>query len=268
MIKKIIGISLFVFAAMMASPSESQAQYIGTSPFIRYSNNIFVNSNMHQFFQKRWQIARLRAAGKHQVADAMEGRRTNNGQVSSQSVPPAENVLRRVPLGQTSFKPVAKSVMPDELTKNLEGASAEDIANAKQLFNELLKSYDELLVSNKETRLKNNVAGAAAFALLTSRYVLTGSELSEKQSEALLQDINALLASADKFKNLPARERQRMFETFAIMGGLVMMYHHEGTQEGDKEKIAQGKDLAKSIFSQFFDVPVNEIQFTDEGVQF
>lgn len=268
MSKKIIGIFVFIFTAMIASPFEARAQYGGTSPFIRYSSNIFVNSNMHLFFQKRWQIAHLRAAGKHEVADALEGRRTNPGQASGQSAPTAENILRRVPLSQTSFKPAGKFIMPDELTGNLAGASADETATAQMLFTELLKSYDEMLVRNKEDRLRNNVAGAAAFALLVSRFILTGEELTHKQSEALLQDINALLVSSDKFRILSARDRQAMYETFAIIGGLALTYHEQEAKEGDSQKIGEGAELAKFIFSQFFGMPVDQVRFTDDGVRF
>ncbi len=268
MIKKIIGIYTLIFATIVFSATEAKAQYVGTSPFMTYSNNIFVNSNMHLFFQKRWRIASLRAAGKHQLADAMEGRVTSGGQKQS-GAPSAEPGLRRVPLARTSFKPTGKTIVPDELTDDLQDISAEEKAAVRELFSELLKNYDQMLTENKETRLRNNVAGAAVFALLVSHSVLTnGSELSEKQTESLLQDINALLASADSFKKLSAREQQKMYETFAVFGGLTLMFYRQGEEEGDREKIAQGQDLAKFIISQFFDQPIDEISFTDEGVRF
>jgi hypothetical protein len=149
-------------------------------------------------------------------------------------------------------------------------AKAEDKQTFIKVSRELLKNYEEMLVANKETRVKNNVAGAATFALVMSRSILLNGErdLSEKQSEALLQDINALLASSEIFKKLPDVDKQKMYETFVITGGLATMLYREGTEKGDAETTAKGKDLAKAILSQFFNRSLNEIQFTEEGVQF
>jgi hypothetical protein len=271
--KKNLNLFAFIFTifCFLAVPNETKAQYIGTSPYIKYSNNIFVNSNMHLFFQKRWQIARLRAAGKHEVADALEGRRTNKGQPVNNSAPAAsgDNSLRRVPLSQTSFKSNKETIMPFVLGAETLEAGKEEREFLVKAAVELLKNYEQMLAEQKETRLRNNVAGAAAFAILMSRSILTdGSELGEAQSEAVLQDINALLASSDNFKKLPDLDKQKMYETFVITTGLAAMFYQQGKEENDAEKIEQGRDLAKTILAQFFDRPIDEIRFTEQGVEF
>jgi hypothetical protein len=135
-------------------------------------------------------------------------------------------------------------------------------------MDELLKNYDQMLVEQKETRLKNNVAGAATFAILMCRSILIGNELAEKQAEGLLQDINSLLASSDKFKKQNDIQKQQMYEAFIITTGLATMLYQQGKDENNVEKMAQGKDLAKTVLSQFFDRPLDEIEFTNDGVQF
>lgn len=261
--KRTFTLIAFIFALLTLSQSASaQFQY-------NYSSNIWLNSDLNQMFQKRWTIARTRAEGRTQLADAMEGRRsTGSSGVSTQNAP-AENILRRVPLSQTSFKSNPIPVMPNLLGAKFVDQKPEDLQTLVNTFSELLKNYDAMLVSSKQTHLRNNVAGAATFALLMSRSVLTGQpELSDKQSDAILQDINALLASSDKFKSLPAIEKQKIYETFIITAGLAAMLNDEGQQNGNTETVTQGKDLAKTILSLFFDRPLSEIHFTDDGVNF
>ncbi|MDQ3799569.1 MAG: hypothetical protein M3384_08970 [Acidobacteriota bacterium] len=269
--KKTIYLFAFIFTVLSfaAAPEKASAQYN-----YNYSSNIWVNSNMNLLFQKRWETARIRAAGKTQLADAMEGRRSagngNQTTTQQQQSAPAENILRRAPLSETSFKSNPATIMPAILGASVTGGKAEDSRTLIKVSRELLKNYDEMLATNQETRLKNNVAGAAAFALVMSRSVLLDGQrdLSEKQSEALLQDINALLASSDDFKKMPDADRQKMYETFVITGGLAAMLYREGTEKNDAETIAKGKELAKAVLSQFFRRSLNEINFTEEGVQF
>ena len=167
------------------------AQAAGAQYKYNYSSNIWVNSGMNLLFQKRWANARIRAAGKTELADALEGRRSNHGQKGNDrkgaariASPLAEDVLRRVPLSLTSFKATSVKIMPLVLAAKLVDSKTEESRPFLKASTELLENYEEMLVSNKETRLKNNVAGAAAFALVMSRSVLTDGkkELSEKQS--------------------------------------------------------------------------------------
>ncbi|HEX8250661.1 MAG TPA: DUF6683 family protein [Pyrinomonadaceae bacterium] len=264
--KKITYLFAFIFTVLSfaAAAQSASAQY---NYNYSGSSNIWVNSNMNLLFQKRWEAARIRAAGKTQLADAMEGRRSGGG---NQTSAPAENILRRAPLTETSFKSNPAPMMPAVFGASLVDAKPEDNQTLIKVSRELLKNYEEMLVTNKETRLKNNVAGAATFALATSRSILYDgrSELSEKQTEALLQDVNALLASSDGFKKMADADKQKMYETFVITGGLAMMLYREGTEKGDAEIAAKGKDLAKTILSQFFRRSLNEINFTEDGVQF
>lgn len=249
---------------ILVSAQAAHAQYN-----YNYSSNIWVNSGMNLLFQKRWETARMRAAGKNELADAMEGRRAGGAQAAAQNAP-AENPLLRAPLSATAFRPTPSRVMPPILAAALADQKGEDFKVLSRVFGELLDNYDGMLAANGETRLKNNVAGAAAFALIMSRSVLTDgkSDLGERQSEALLQEINALLASSDDFKNLDAVKKQKMYETFVITAGLSAMLYQEGVRDGNAETAAKGKELARTILSQFFDRPLEEVRFTEEGVGF
>ncbi|HEY8559861.1 MAG TPA: DUF6683 family protein [Pyrinomonadaceae bacterium] len=250
---------IFTFTIVLTFTETTRAQYQ-----YNYSSNMWVNSGMNLLFQKRWATARIRAAGKTQLADALEGR-TASGR---QTVAPSENVLRRVPLTQTSFKANPSPIMPSVLAANFAEGGDAAVRQFVKVSGELLKNYEQMLITNRETRLKNNVAGAATFALMMSRSVLTGKDLTEKQAEAVLQDINSLLASSENFRQLPDDEKQKMYEVFVITSGLAAMLHQQGIEENNAEKSAQGKDLAKTILSQFFDRPLDEIEFTEQGVQF
>lgn len=265
--KKILNLFalLLIGFCLLSAPEAAQAQFN-----YNYSSNIWVNSGMNQIFQKRWTVARMRDAGKNELADAMEGRKTNNGQqVGNQKASSAENVLRRVPLSQTSFKASPVKIMPLVLVAATFDAPKEQRDILVEASKEILNNYEQMLIEQKETRLKNNVAGAAAFAIIMSRSILTeGGNLSEAQSEAVLQDINALLASSGKFRQMPDIEKQKLYETLIITTGFAAMFYEQGKDENNAEKVKQGKDLAKTILSQFFDRPIDEIRFTEQGVEF
>jgi hypothetical protein len=160
--------------------------------------------------------------------------------------------------------------MPAIFGASIGDGKQEESLTLIKVSRELLKNYEEMPVAGNETRIKNNVAGAATFALVTSRSILTEgrNELTEKQAEAVLQDINALLASSDNFRKMTDADKQKMYETFVITGGLARMLYREGTEKGDAAIVAKGRDLAKTIMSQFFSRSLNEINFTEEGVQF
>lgn len=67
----LIILAIFCFWMTEGLVRPTSAQFF---PYGQYSNNRFVNSNLNLFFQKRWQVHRLRAQGNHQVVDALEGR--------------------------------------------------------------------------------------------------------------------------------------------------------------------------------------------------
>ena len=46
------------------------------------------------------------------------------------------------------------------------------------------------------------------------------------------------------------------------------MLSQQGQEKGDEKMVEQGKDLARNILSQFFDVPLEKVEFTSVGVQF
>ncbi len=95
---------------LLAMSQNASAQYM-----YNYSSNMWVNSNMNLLFQKRWATARIRAAGKTELADALEDRRSNNSlstTANTSAQQTDENVLRRAPLSATSFKSNPVTIMP------------------------------------------------------------------------------------------------------------------------------------------------------------
>ena len=126
--------SIFKFIALFSigfiistSASSVKAQYM-----YNYSSNMWVNSSMNLLFQKRWATARIRAAGKTELTDALEGRRSgaNNNQSNSAErqtpLQTEENILRRVSLRETSFKSNPATIMPFVLGAALVDAKTEE----------------------------------------------------------------------------------------------------------------------------------------------
>ena len=235
-----------------------------SAQFYHYSPNRFVNSSVNQFFQKRWAVYSLRVAGKHEAADALEG-----AVPSQQPAPEAQvqaQALQPYPLSASGYRKTRASVAPEQLVAETPSLSAAEKEELRELYGALLQSYDQLLVANGEERLRDNLAASAAFAIATARLVLSSEELPPETYEALVQDLNSLLASNPAFQDLSHEDRQNMSETFQIYGGLAHSLYAQGQEQGDAQLVQQGRDLSRSLLGQFFECPPEEIQFTANGV--
>lgn len=170
----------------------------------------------------------------------------------------ASPVAATYDLSASAFSPIAASLIPQQWAVE-QATNPTEQQELDQLYSELLLSYSDLLVENGEERLQNNVAGAMVYLMLTSSYVLTdGEELSEAVQEELLQGFNVGLAESPEFQALSAEDKQALYETVVISGGLALSMYLQGYELGDAELVQQGQDMAQFILTDIVGLPLDQ----------
>jgi hypothetical protein len=171
-----------------------------------------------------------------------------------------------VAAGQTTFRPVAASIMPQRLASQM-GRTPDERGRLEKFFAGLLKDYREMAVG-KGAPL-NDVARASSFAVGTSYDVYNeGRLLGDRAFQAVREQMRAELAGSRKFQALDDRRRQEMYETYVIMGMFVSAAYESANRAGDRELAEKMRKLARIQLEGAFGVPVERLRFTDEGVRF
>ncbi|HWS86715.1 MAG TPA: DUF6683 family protein [Pyrinomonadaceae bacterium] len=171
-----------------------------------------------------------------------------------------------VAAGQTTFRPVAATIMPQRLASQM-GRTPDERGRLEKFFAGLLKDYREMAVG-KGAPL-NDVARASSFAVGTSYDVYhEGRLLGDRAFQAMREQMRAELAGSRKFQALDDRRRQEMYETYVIMGMFVSAAYESANRTGDRGLADKMRKLARIQLEGAFGVPVERLRFTDEGVRF
>jgi hypothetical protein len=171
-----------------------------------------------------------------------------------------------VAAGQTTFRPVAASIMPQRLATQM-GKTSDERARLEKFFAGLLKDYKEMAVERGAPL--NDVARASSFAVGTSYDVYNeGRLLGDRAFKAMREQMYAALAGSRKFQTLDDRQRQEMYESYVIMGMFVSAAYESANKTNDRGLAEKMRKLARIQLEGAFGVPVERLSFTDEGVRF
>ena len=136
---------------------------------------------------------------------------------------------------RTDFKPGKQRLVVDAIVSGL-------AQNAQQKQG-LMQGMDAVFAQYEKTVRKNNVAYALAFMIGASLQVQTGQTIDDAQGEQLAQALNDVLAANPAFANASAADRQKLYEAFITMGGLVVLFAEVGKK--DPASASAAKVLAK-----------------------
>lgn len=168
--------------------------------------------------------------------------------------------------GQTTFRPVAASIMPQRLATQM-GRTSDERARLEKFFAGLLKDYKQMAVERGAPL--NDVARASSFAVGTSYDVYNeGRLLGDGAFRAMREQMYDALAGSQKFQALDDRQRQEMYESYVILGMFVSAAYESANKTNDKELADKMRKLARIQLEGAFGVPVERLRFTDEGVRF
>jgi hypothetical protein len=170
----------------------------------------------------------IRQAMDRKMLENMYARK-NGGGTATTDAPAA--TAKHEPWTKSDFKPGKKRLVVDTIIAGL-AQNAEQQQGLATGINAVFEGFEKVA-------RKNNVAYALAFMVAASVSVQTGNQVSDAQSEELAVGINDLLARSPGFAKASATDRQKLYETFVTLGGLVMLFAEVGKQDEASAKAAK-----------------------------
>jgi hypothetical protein len=167
----------------------------------------------------------------------------------------------RAAAGTTTFKSVAPALVPRQLAARAPAEREE----AERFFAKLLEEYREIM--RRKGLPANDVARAASFLVAISHDVYSdGGDLGPAQLDGLREQMREVFAEDAEFQRLSDREKQELFENYAIIG--MYLSGVPASRGDDREWLAEMRRLARTQLEETFGVPVDRLVFTDEGVKY
>ncbi|HLM55230.1 MAG TPA: DUF6683 family protein [Pyrinomonadaceae bacterium] len=255
-------ITLAAASLLLFAGAEAAAQSDAYMRLMRTQNQQMMNRvRAYSTVRSGARITRYGGAGK-----SAGGGTTSPGKARPAPAPPAGGGPGSPPAGSTSFRPVAPSIMPREMAEDLATTPAER-ARLEKMFSDLLENYRNRL--RQAGGPQTDVARAASFLISASRSVYFDTQpMSMAQINALREHIREVFASDEKFQRASDRERQKMFETYAIVGAFIDAGFHIVKQAGDREGMRQWHEMARANFENMLGAPPEKVDFTLNGVEY
>jgi hypothetical protein len=168
---------------------------------------------------------------------------------------------------RTAFVPVTKSLVPQMIASELgKDASVEERKQLEGTLVEALNVYNGSLESNDYRPY--DVANATAYFILNNVKVYQGddNQSSIMTFNMLHKQISDMLSQNKEFRNFTNKDKQMLYETFGIFGGLVRGGYNIASVTGNKEGVKMFRELAKSNLETFLKVPADKIRVTEQGL--
>jgi hypothetical protein len=155
--------------------------------------------------------------------------------------------IRQYPITATDFKPVGARILPNQIADSTPGLSSEQREGLRTLSNHYLKAFEA------EAR-KNNIANAMAFLLAVSLQVLTGKEASDAEGEQLIEAFNNTMGATREFASITARDKQFLYESAVITGGMIALLNSQGVEQKDPAMQSEAKELSRAVVKHFLGI--------------
>ena len=164
--------------------------------------------------------------------------------------------------GGTTFRPATLAIVPQALARDV-ARSPSDRAELERFFTDLLENYKGRL--RQRGAAPNDVSRAASFMISASYAVYRdGETLSEQQFTALREQVRSAFLDDPDFARRGDRERQRLFESFAITGAFLDIGYQLARQRGDQNTMAEPRQVAGQQLQERR-APHNHISSRPEG---
>jgi len=148
--------------------------------------------------------------------------------------------IRRYPITATDFKPAAARIVSDLFANSIPGLTYEQRGALRALSNQFLTAFEG------EAR-KNNVANAMALLLAMSLQALTGKEISDAESKQMIVALNNTLGAAPDFVSMTPQDKQLVYETAIVMGGIIATLKIQGAQQNDFAMQSQAREISRAV---------------------
>ena len=161
------------------------------------------------------------------------------------SIPPSP---RRYPITSTDFRPVGGRLMPAEISRTAQG-TAEEKEQMRTLSNQFLDALE------REGR-KNNIANSFAFLTSISMQIVLDRDLTDAEEQQLISGFNTSLAPSPQFVSMSARDKQVLYESAIIAGGMIAFLHTQGKQNNDAKMQSDARTMAKAVLMSLFGIRI------------
>jgi hypothetical protein len=155
---------------------------------------------------------------------------------------------RQYPITSTDFRPLGGRLMPDEISRTAQG-TAEEKEQIRTLSNQFLDALE------KEGR-KNNLANSFAFLTSISMQIVLRRDLTEAEEQQLISGFNTSLASSPQFGPMNARDKQVLYESAIIAGGMIAFLDAQGKQIKDAKMQSDAQTMAKAVLTSLFGIRI------------
>ncbi|HEX5709169.1 MAG TPA: DUF6683 family protein [Pyrinomonadaceae bacterium] len=233
-----------------------------TNDFLRMQNLIITQG----ISRENLRAAKGRAKGKNSPARSPGGGASRSPGGGTPKSGGATKGTTPTHTGATTFRPVAAQLVPQELARAV-SEGAQERARYERFFTELLDGYKERL--RRRGSPENDVARAASFLISESYFVYAdGRSLDEEQFAALAAQVREALERDAEFTARTDREKQQMYERYAIKGSFLGLGYTLMKQNGDAKTLSGLRDLAKRQLEEMLGSRAEEISFTSDGVEY
>jgi hypothetical protein len=251
-------ITLAAGAVLLSTTPDAAAQSDAYINLMRTQNQQMMNRvRIYSTVRSGARITRYGGGNKSSAGSGSPGK--------TRPAPPAGGGSGSPQSGTTTFRAVAPSIMPREMAGELAATPAQR-PRLEKLFGDLLSIYRERLRQSGGSQ--NDVSRAAGYLINSSYAVYSDAELSQAQYEALLRHMREVYAADEKFRRASDRERQKMFETFAIVANWINVGFGTGKERGDREEMQKWRDIARANFENMLGAPPEQVMFTLNGVEY
>jgi len=137
--------------------------------------------------------------------------------------------------------------MPDEISRMSQ--TAEEKETLRTLSNQFLDALE------REGR-KNNMANSFAFLTSISMQIILGRDLTDAEEQQLISGFNTSLAYSPQFKSMTARDKQILYETAIIAGGMIAFLHAQGKEHNEAKMQSDARTMAKAVLVSLFGIRI------------
>ncbi|MBN2430640.1 MAG: hypothetical protein JXQ27_04160 [Acidobacteria bacterium] len=175
---------------------------------------------------------------------------------------PAETPAPVTPVDRT-FRPVADSLMVRPFAEAF-AADEETRGELQVVFSQLLAAFDEQC---RQEGARYDLARAAALFVAGNYSVARAEEVTEAQTDALIQDMRDNLSLSDTFRMMDDAGRQRLYEALIIMGLFPPVGYQDGVEKNEPSQQEMFRELARENLKTLFGVAPEQIRITDAGME-
>ncbi|MFN8012096.1 MAG: DUF6683 family protein [Holophagaceae bacterium] len=160
-------------------------------------------------------------------------------------VPDGGPMARRPSLARSvGFKAGKGRILPEALAASLRGLDGKGRKAAAATFQAMLEAYEQ-------EAPRHDVAHALAYCVGVSRQTARGSDLSSGEVQELSRRTLAILLQVPEFQALSDRDRQAMYESLVLTGGMVGGLAREAQDSDRPEARRRARALAQQVLDCF-----------------